>query len=250
MSTLPAFPPLPTVPPLPGAAEKGAFTGQQPAKALATAPRKSANVTQPTQNVTQQGPSVTPDRLDPADFTALRQVLETTGHFTPAPPDPPWADPRPDLVADRARWWLVLEAAWRLDGQDPNGLYGALNGMRCCGARLEIANAETWGARPEDPPPTYRLVRGEELSEAEYADLRQRYLMPHREALTRLLNVSTAAQIAHPRPTPAPTFTGAQPAPGTPAAPRKPGASPTAAQLALLETAPAAQRAPVQGGDW
>lgn len=245
-------------------AAEPAFTGQQPATAASTtAPRKSPadpNVTHEQANVTQ------PDRLDPADFTALRQVLETAGRFTPTPADPPWQDPRPDLAADRSRWWLLLEAAYRLDGQDPEGLYGALFGLRCCGARLELANPETWGARPEDPPPTYRLVRGEELSEAAYAELRQRYLVPHREALTRLLSASSAAQIAHQKPTSAQTpgktpekdrhtgaaapFTGhgaataaAQPAP------RKNGHEP-AAQPALLETEPAAQRAPVQGGDW
>lgn len=272
MSTLPAFPPLPTVPPLPGAAEKSAFTGQQPQNTGTAAPRKSANVTQPGPNVTQPAPSVTPapaasvtpEPLDPADFTALRQVLEAIGHFTPAPPDPPWADPRPDLTADRARWWLVLEAAYRLDGQDPAGLYGALFGLRCCGARLELANPKDYSLQPEGPAPTYRLVRGEELSEAEYADLRQRYLVPHREALTRLLSAPSAAQIAHPRPASAQTpgktpekhrhtgtaapFTGRGATTGTQPPPRKNGHEPVA-QPALLEAELAAQPAPVQGGD-
>lgn len=283
MSTANLLPPLPTVPPLPGAAEKGAFTGQQPQNASATAPRKSAldpaaqpapgpNVTQPAPNVTHpatsvtpEPASVTPEHLDPADFTALRQVLETAGRFTPTPADPPWQDPRPDLATDRSRWWLLLEAAYRLDGQDPEGLYGALFGLRCCGARLELANPETWGARPEDPPPTYRLVRGEELSEAAYADLRQRYLVPHREALTRLLSAPSAAQIAHPRAASAQTpgktpekdrhtggaapFTGRGAATAAQPAPRKNGHEP-AAQPALLETEPAAQPAQVPGGDW
>lgn len=258
MSTANLLPPLPTVPPLPGAAEKGAFTGRQPQNASATAPRKSANVTQPAPNVTQpaaivtpEPASVTPDRLDPADFTALRQVLETTGHFTPAPPDPPWQDPRPDPTADRSRWWLVLEAAYRLDGQDPAGLYGALFGLRGCGARLELANPKDYSLQPEGPAPTYRLVRGEELSEAEYADLRQRYLVPHREALTRLLSAPSAAQIAHPRPaqpSQAP-FTGRSASSAAQPAPRKNGHEP-AAQPALLEVAPVAQPAPVPGGDW
>lgn len=207
-----------------------------------------------------------PDRLDAADFTALRPVLETAGRFIPTPPDPPWQDPRPDLAADRLRWWLLLEAAYRLDGQDTEGLYGALFGLRCCGVRLELANPDTYSLAPEGPPPTYRLVRGEELSEAEYQNLHQRYLVPQREALTRLLSAPSAAQIAHPRPASAQTpgktpekyrhtgadapFTGrgaaaaaAQPAP------RKNGHEP-AAQPALLETEPAAQSAPVRGGDW
>lgn len=262
--------PLPTVPPLPGAAQTPAFTGQQPPNTSATAPRKPAaadpGVTQPAPSVTPApAASVTPEPLDPADFTALRQVLEAIGHFTPARPDPPWADPRPDLTADRARWWLVLEAAYRLDGQDPAGLYGALFGMRCCGARLELANPKDYSLQPEGPAPTYRLVRGEELSEAEYTDLRQRYLVPHREALTRLLSAPSAAQIAHPRAASAQTpgktpekdrhIGGAAPFTGHGAAaaqsaPRKSGAGHPAAQPALLETAPAAQPAPVPGGDW
>lgn len=74
--------------------------------------------------------------LDAADCAALRQVLETVGHFAPAPPVPPWTDPRPDLTADHDRWLTLLEAAYRHDGQDPHGAYGALSGIRCCGARL------------------------------------------------------------------------------------------------------------------
>lgn len=258
-------------------AAEPAFTGQQPANTSTAAPRKLANVTQPAPNVTQPGlsvtpqpaTSVTPEPLDPADFTALRQVLETTGRFVPAPPDPPWQDPRPDLTADRSRWWLLLEAGYRLDGQDPNGLYSALFGLRCCGARLELANAATWGARPEDPPPTYRLVRGEELSEAEYADLRQRYLVPHRQALTRLLSAPSAAQLAHPQTAAAAKTTGKTPEKDRPGAalqapltgraaaaaaqpaPRKNGAQQQpAAQPALLAAERRPEPTPLQGGDW
>ena len=84
------------------------------------------------------------------DFAVLVCVLETQGHFTPAPPDPPWADPRPDLVGDHARWLTLLELAYRRDGADPNGVFGALNGIRCCGAAITSSG----GAKP-----AWRLTR-------------------------------------------------------------------------------------------
>jgi len=144
--------------------------------------------------------TLNPDVVSPdaADCAALRQVLETVGHFAPAPPDPPWADPRPDLTADHDRWQALLEAAYRHDGQDPHGVYGALSGIRCCGARLELAppagkTPQSAGARPG-----WRLVRGDELTEAEYQRLRSIYLVPHTEALTRLLSVSSAGSARQP----------------------------------------------------
>lgn len=265
----------PTLAPLvlPRTSAEPAFTGQKTSTPAAPAPRKNGQdpaapppaAATVTQNALRSDPAAQPEPIDPADFAPLRDYLDRYGTLTIDPRDPPWADPRPDLVDDHSRWWLVLEAAWRIDSQDPYGVYGALNGMRCCGARLELANPDTWGARPEDPPPTYRLVRGDELSEAEYADLRQRYLVPHREALTRLLSAPSAAQIAHPRAasvqTPGKTpekyrhtggaapFTGRGAAAAAQPAPRKNGHEP-AAQPALLETEPAAQSAPVPGGDW
>jgi len=129
---------------------------------------------------------------DAADCAALRQVLETAGHFAPAPPDPPWADPRPDLTADHDRWQTLLEAAYRHDGQDPHGAYGALSGIRCCGARLEVATPVGKAPQAAGMRTGWRLVRGDELTEAEYQRLRSIYLVPHTEALTRLLNVSAA----------------------------------------------------------
>lgn len=60
-----------------------------------------------------------PDKGD--DFAALRAVFDLYGCFRPAPPDPPWADPRPDLAGDHARWELALELAYRRDASDPEG---------------------------------------------------------------------------------------------------------------------------------
>ena len=131
--------------------------------------------------------------LDPADFAALRTVLETVDHFAPAPRDPPWADPRPDLVGDHSSFQALLATAFRRDGQDPHGVFGALVGIRCCGARLASAGQ----------PSAWRLVRGEEMDEAEYAGYRQTYLAPHTPALTRLLRAPPAA----PRPAATPGTT-------------------------------------------
>jgi hypothetical protein len=118
------------------------------------------------------------------DFAALVQVLVTEGHFTPAPPDPPWADPRPDLAEDHARWLTLLELAYRRDDADPNGVFGALNGIRCCGAAITSSG----GANP-----TWRLTRGE-LSATEWQAIRARWLMLHLKALQELLGTPATAK--------------------------------------------------------
>jgi len=143
------------------------------------------------------------------EFAALRTWLERYGTFTPAPPEPPWTDPRPDLVADHDRWEDLLGRAWRLDAADPEGVYGALNGIRCCAARLERTQSAGW-----------RLVKGDELSEQEWHDLRERWLLPHREAITKLLG---APEPVAARPTtPAPARQSPPARSKTPAARRVP----------------------------
>ncbi|MBI4506416.1 MAG: hypothetical protein HY691_12840 [Chloroflexi bacterium] len=84
------------------------------------------------------------------------------------------ADPRPDIAHDHQRWTHLLACAFALDGHDPGGVYGALHGLRCLGARLA------------DDGHGLRLLPGE-LAHEEYRALRQRWLVPHREALTLLL---------------------------------------------------------------
>ncbi|MBI2321341.1 MAG: hypothetical protein HYU88_04425 [Chloroflexi bacterium] len=82
-------------------------------------------------------------------------------------------DPRPELP-DHSAWVRLLARAYEADGHDPAGVYGALHGMRCLGARLA------------DDGNGLRLLPGE-LARDEYRALRQRWLLPHREALTLLL---------------------------------------------------------------
>lgn len=119
-----------------------------------------------------------------ADFAALRAVLDLCGRFRPAPPDPPWADPRPDLTGDHARWELALELAYRRDAADPEGVFGALLGARCCGAAIEHLD-DDWSLRPEEAA-CWRLARGE-IPAAEWAAIRTRWLLPHRAALAEIL---------------------------------------------------------------
>lgn len=83
------------------------------------------------------------------------------------------ADPRPDL-GDSPLWTRLLPLAYARDGADPNGLFGALHGLRCCGARLIVDDGRL------------RLTRGE-MDPAEYAADRARYLVPHSDALRALL---------------------------------------------------------------
>lgn len=128
-------------------------------------------------------PAAQPSGRD--DNAALQTVLDLYGRFRPALPDPPWADPRPDLAGDHARWELVLELAYHRDAADPEGVYGALCGVRCCGARIEHAD-DNWTLTAEGPPPRWRLVRGE-IPADEWAQIRTRWLLAHRTALEEIL---------------------------------------------------------------
>ena len=257
MSTQTAFYPLPTVPPLPRTPAEPAFTGHTTPASPASAPRKAAQPALLPTTEANVTPSVTANvtPAEPADplvaaCTPLREYLDRYGSLTIDPRDPPWADPRPDLVADHSRWWLVLAAAWRLDGQDPDGVYGALSGLRCCGARLEIAGPANWSLQPEGPPPTWKLTRGEEMTEEQYQGYRQTYLVPHTAAIRKLLNAPEAGQLAHQRPAPTPRkFTGQPATPATSTAPRKNGDQPVA-QPALLEVERVPEPATMAGGDW
>ena len=125
------------------------------------------------------------------DFAALRAVLEREGRFCPRPPDPLWADPRPDLTGDHGRWTVLLALAWAVDGPDPYGVYGALQGVRCCGAAL-LTEAQPLDLTPVGPPLRWRLTRGE-IPEPEWQAYRARWLWPHKDVLTKLLRGGASA---------------------------------------------------------
>jgi hypothetical protein len=86
----------------------------------------------------------------------------------------PSADPRPDLAPDSPVWAKLLSAAYHLDGHDPYGVWGALHGMRCLGAHIEVLAGQA------------RIQPGE-VNTQEYMLLRERYLRPHLAAICRLL---------------------------------------------------------------
>ena len=83
------------------------------------------------------------------------------------------ADPRSDLEDDRWLWEHLLMWAW--DGFESDGLFGALKGLRCGGARLVVESDKA------------RLMPGT-WDALEYAALRNKYLMPHAAKLQRLLS--------------------------------------------------------------
>jgi hypothetical protein len=84
------------------------------------------------------------------------------------------ADPRPDLSGDSALWSRLLALAYDVDGDDPAGLCGILNGLRCYGAALVESAGQV------------RLAAGE-MTAAEYDQERRQYLVPHKNTLTMLL---------------------------------------------------------------
>ncbi len=133
------------------------------------------------------------ERREPADGStepaevcaALRSWLDSYGHCELAPPEPPWTDPRPDLKGDHGRWTVLLALAWANDGLNPYGVYGALYGVRCCGAAI-VTDVQPLDLSPAGPPLYWRLTRGE-MPEPEWQACRAQWLQAHRDVLVRLL---------------------------------------------------------------
>ena len=88
-------------------------------------------------------------------------------------------DTRPDLEAqdglESLNWGFLLAAAWPVSRE----LAITLHGFRCQGSRL-VKTEKGYAIKPEV---------GEQgwASEQEYQEARDKYLVPHREQLTRLL---------------------------------------------------------------
>ena len=108
---------------------------------------------------------------------------------------PTWTmDPRPDIAEDSVLWDWVLQHAYVQDGDDPNGLYRLLNGLRCLGARLSF-NKHGLHLGPRYFPHGSWRTREEWLVD------RERYLVPRRAAIERLfaaLRHIPATAAAHP----------------------------------------------------
>jgi hypothetical protein len=114
--------------------------------------------------------SVLANTLSPADVEHLGWVA-----------DPRWHD----LPEDTHLWLGLLAAARALDGDAPLGLFGALHGLRCLGARLHPTRTGV------------RLLAGE-MKRDEYLDLREEYLLPHAVTLRRLLTLPPALDEVEP----------------------------------------------------
>jgi hypothetical protein len=103
-----------------------------------------------------------------------------------------WAlNPRPDLAEDADLWRRLLAAAAL---SDRPGVYGALHGVRCCGARL-VANGAGYritGPAPDDGPLSYREPDPETGEIGTWESDREGWLLPHRAAITVLLRSLTA----------------------------------------------------------
>jgi hypothetical protein len=88
-------------------------------------------------------------------------------------------DPRPDLTGDSWLWEelfrLCLEGG--ADAIVEKELYGSLHGLRCCGARLQLA---------EDNK--LKLGPGNELAVCQFVELEQYYFQARRRNLENLLN--------------------------------------------------------------
>ena len=80
--------------------------------------------------------------------------------------------------ADSARWEVLLAVEDRRSGQEPDGLYGVLHGLRCCGAELR-----------DRPSGGLRLLPGE-ISDDEYQRYRADDMEPHRAQLTVALSAA------------------------------------------------------------
>jgi hypothetical protein len=88
--------------------------------------------------------------------------------------DMSYPDPRSDDLTDSFVWSLVLAGAYRIDGDDPCGVFGAIHGVRCLGAGLEVSKDGI------------RITSGE--IGHDYSDIRKTWLLPHAETLTNLLS--------------------------------------------------------------
>ena len=103
------------------------------------------------------------------------------GWAVPPEQKPPSIDPRSDLTHDSIPWIIILTATKGIDGDKPDGLYGALHGMRCMATKL------AWERNPDTQVYQWRLIKSDEVSNEEWADWRRRYLFHHVAMLTKFL---------------------------------------------------------------
>jgi hypothetical protein len=107
---------------------------------------------------------------------------EGDGWLSNPPQVMPWVasevgDPRPELAEDTAAWRRLLRLAFIKDGDDPDGVFGVLHCVRCCGARL-VRLRGAW-----------RIVPGKDYfgGRAAWIADRTKWLLPRRAAIAGLL---------------------------------------------------------------
>ena len=83
-------------------------------------------------------------------------------------------NPRPDLGEDSELWARLLLKAYVIDSGNREGLFWALHGMRCVGARLRLGKSTA-------------IMEAGQVAAPEYEAWKRQYLEPHRETLLRLL---------------------------------------------------------------
>lgn len=129
-------------------------------------------------------------------FDLLEQHRQPEPAACPAPTGGTWAlNPRPDLAADADLWRRLLAAALLRDADGGAGVYQALHGVRCCGARL-VRNGTGYRISPpasDDGPLSYHDPDPETGELRTWEDDRNEWLLPHRAALTALLREVDAA---------------------------------------------------------
>ncbi|MHB8508929.1 MAG: hypothetical protein ACYDGR_09825 [Candidatus Dormibacteria bacterium] len=111
--------------------------------------------------------------------TALINVEDQLATLADDEPSRAIADVRPDLQQDSGLWIRLLELT-AADAHDPEGLFGALLGMRASGCRLVIVGGKVVmrpGAEWEQPE--------------RYVYYRDKYIAPHRDAAVRALTELT-----------------------------------------------------------
>jgi len=101
-------------------------------------------------------------------------------------------EPRPDLTEDSDLWQQLLSQAFTQDGENLDGAYGVLHGLRCCGARLEwrldghlyLTDCRLPGLPSEQPGTGTGCYAGD------WAADRQMWLMPLRSEVTGLIRAT------------------------------------------------------------
>lgn len=109
--------------------------------------------------------------------------------LTFAPVDIEAADPRPDKKADTLLWKRLLENARQIAiMENDKEFYGVIHGIRCGGATV----IQTGSVKRGDN--SFRFLRGD-WSEAEWEEIREKWLTPIKEQILRLFTMSSMGQI-------------------------------------------------------